>query len=82
MTGDDNGRWGGEYFLYPADYGAYLENVVDTVVRLRGYASLVFYSGCNECAAPRSAVDGRVDSPPRNIDDGIQKALERYFRQH
>jgi mannosylglycoprotein endo-beta-mannosidase len=75
MTGDNNGRWAGQY-SYPLDYEAYLANVEDTVKRLRRHPSLLFYGGCNECLAPPSSP--WVPNPPRVIDDGIQALLRKY----
>jgi len=75
MTGDNNGRWAGNY-SYPLNYEAYLENVEDTVKRLRRHPSLLFYGGCNECLAPRNST--WAPNPPGPINDGIQRILERF----
>lgn len=75
MTGDNNGRWAGN-FSWPIHYGAYLANVMDTVKRLRRHPSLLFYGGCNECLAPRSCE--WAPNPPRPIDDGIRRLIERF----
>lgn len=75
MTGDNNGRWGGNY-SWPLDYDAYLTNVEDTVKRLRRHASLLFYCGCNECLAPRNST--WAPNPPHTIDQGIQRLLKTY----
>ena len=75
MTGDNNGRWAGNY-SYPLDYDAYLANVEDTVKRLRRHPSLLFYGGCNECSAPRNS--SWAPNPPRPINGGIQRILERF----
>eukprot|EP00978_Attheya_sp_CCMP212_P017947 scaffold48493_cov54-Attheya_sp.AAC.2 len=70
MTGDNNGRWAGNY-SWPLDYGTYLANCKDTIRRLRQHASLLFYGGGNELWAPDSA-----SSPPRQINEGIQSLLQ------
>lgn len=75
MTGDNNGRWAGNY-SWPLDYSAYLANVEDTVKRLRRHPSLLFYGGCNECLAPRSST--WAPNPPNQIDDGIRKVIDQY----
>ena len=72
MTGDNNGRWAGNY-SWPLDHKAYLANVQDTVLRLRRFASLLFYGGCNECLAPPG-----LANPPRDIDHEIQGILNLY----
>lgn len=76
MTGDNNGRWAGNY-NWPENHSAYLYHIRDTVQRLRGYASLLFYSGCNECLAPKGANDA-YPNPPRSIDDGIRTILNDF----
>ena len=75
MTGDNNGRWAGNY-SYPFDYDAYLANVEDTIKRLRRHPSLLFYGGCNECLAPRNS--NWAPNPPGPINDGIQSLLDRF----
>ena len=86
MTGDNNGRWAGNWSWPHFDGGddnggadhvhvSYLANVHDTILRLRRHASLLFYCGCNECLAPRSYIFG---SPPLDIDSGIRKILAKY----
>ena len=72
MTGDNNGRWAGNY-TWPLNYQSYLSNAKDVVRRLRRHPSLLFYGGCNECLAPRGQL-----SPPRTIDDGIRDAIRKY----
>jgi hypothetical protein len=47
MTGDNNGRWGGEY-SYPEDNQAYIDNVKSVVLRLRTHASLFLWCAGNE----------------------------------
>jgi len=47
MTGDNNGKFGGEY-SYPDDHHAYMVNVNSTIVRLRSHASLAVWVFGNE----------------------------------
>jgi hypothetical protein len=75
MTGDNNGRWAGNY-SWPLDYDSYLFNIKDTVKRLRRHASLLFYGGCNECAAPRKST--WFPNPPQEIDSGIRSILNSH----
>ena len=42
MTGDNNGRWAGEW-SWPEDHAAYLQCVADTVRMLRNHASLALW---------------------------------------
>lgn len=72
MTGDNNGRWAGSY-KWPLNYQVYLDNVLDTVLRLRQHASLLFFGGCNECLAPSN-----LSSPPLAIDRGIRDIIEQF----
>ena len=67
MSGDNNGRWGGSYD-YPFEKDAYLEMVEDTVLRLRGHPSLMFWGGGNELW-PASK------SPPPVIRSGLEKTV-------
>jgi mannosylglycoprotein endo-beta-mannosidase len=75
MTGDNNGRWAGNY-SWPFNYEAYLVNVEDTIKRLRRHASLLFYGGCNECLSSRTSE--WAPNPPRTIDDGIRILIETF----
>ena len=47
MTGDNNGRWAGNY-SWPEDHSIFLACVRDTVVMLRNHPSLLFWVGGNE----------------------------------
>eukprot|EP00911_Craspedida_sp_UC1_P001301 UC1_evm1s980 len=47
MTGDNNGRWAGNY-SWPEDQDVYLDNVRDVVRALRNHPSLMVYVGGNE----------------------------------
>lgn len=75
MTGDNNGRWAGNY-SWPRDYTAYLVNVEDNVKRLRRHASLLFYAGCNECLSMRESP--WAPNPPLLLDDGIRRIFEKF----
>ena len=75
MTGDNNGRWAGNY-SWPLDYNAYLVNVEDTIKRLRHHPSLLFYCGCNECLSNRASP--WAPNPPRSLDDGMRQLLDKF----
>lgn len=75
MTGDNNGRWAGNY-SWPLDYSSYLENVEDVVRRLRRHPSLLFYGGCNECFVPRNST--WFPNPPAEIDNGIRFIISNF----
>jgi len=75
MTGDNNGRWAGNY-SWPLDHRTYLVNVADTIRRLRRHPSLLFYGGCNECLAPRG--NRWAPNPPATIDQGIRSMLKQF----
>jgi len=64
MTGDNNGRWGGDY-SYPLDYDSYLDQARDTIKMIRSHPSLLFYGGGNELF-PQSF------SPPPYIARGLK----------
>ena len=72
MSGDNNGRWGGEYD-YPDDKEAYLEMVEDTVLRLRGFTSLLFWGGGNELwpagQSPPPVIRAGLESLVDSLDD-------------
>jgi len=65
MSGDNNGRWGGDV-KWPEDYGLYLSLAKETILRLRGKTSLMFYSGGNELYSDD------YDSPPKPILTGLE----------
>ena len=67
MSGDNNGRWAGEY-AWPLDHAAYLDNARDTVRALRAHASLLFWCGGNELDPP-----GRNPSP--DVAAGLRAIL-------
>lgn len=47
QTGDNNGRWAGNY-SWPLDHAGYLGAAADTIRSIRGHASLLLYVGGNE----------------------------------
>ena len=48
MTGDNNGRWAGNY-SWPDSHTLYMSHVRDAIRMLRIHPSLLFWNGCNEC---------------------------------
>ena len=70
MTGDNNGRFAGNY-TWPDDPASYLYNLKDTILRLRIHACILLYCGGNEIGPPES-------SPPKMIADGIRDTLATY----
>ena len=70
MTGDNNGRWAGSYD-WPDDFAAYEAAADDTILRLRRFASLLWYGGGNELY-PRSK------SPPPRVWASIEASLARH----
>jgi len=77
MTGDNNGRFAGDYD-WPLDHEAYLHNVWDTVKRLRNHPSLAWYGGGNELFPIADADSGNGSggvSPPSDIEAGIKQVI-------
>ncbi len=70
MTGDNNGRFAGEYD-WPNDHASYTVNVRDVVRRLRNHPSLAFFGGGNELYPINQ-------SPPTDIDDQIRRYIGKY----
>jgi len=68
MSGDNNGRWAGDYD-WPEDKGAYLTMVEDMVMMVRHHASLLFWCGGNELW-PREL------NPPPEIQRGLTAIVE------
>ncbi|KAL7499273.1 hypothetical protein ACHAWT_006894 [Skeletonema menzelii] len=70
MTGDNNGRFAGEYD-WPTDHVSYILNVRDVIRKLRNHPSLAFFGGGNELYP--------IDlSPPRDIDEQIRRYIRTY----
>jgi hypothetical protein len=67
MTGDNNGRFAGEYD-WPNDHVTYTKNVRDVVRRLRNHPSLAMFGGGNELFPIEK-------SPPKDIKDFLQKYI-------
>ncbi len=70
MTGDNNGRFAGEYD-WPNDHVSYIINVRDVVSKLRNHPSFAFFGGGNEL----HPID---QSPPRDIDEQIRRYIGKY----
>ena len=78
MSGDNNGRWGGEY-NYPTHHDSYLRQARDMVYMVRSHPSLLFWGGGNELYPKGS-------SPPSDIADGLEAIMSnldptRFFIQ-
>lgn len=70
MTGDNNGRWAGNY-SWPDDHAAYLANAESVFRRNRNRASLLMYAFGNELYSPSA----RASSPPADITAALQALL-------
>jgi mannosylglycoprotein endo-beta-mannosidase len=70
MTGDNNGRWAGNY-SWPDDHTSYLINAQDTILRLRKHTSLLLYCGGNE-------LNPRGLNPNPEIARGLATLLGTY----
>lgn len=70
MTGDNNGRFAGEYD-WPNDHASYIVNVRDVVRRLSNHPSLAFFGGGNELYPTNQ-------SPPTDIDEQIRRYIGKY----
>jgi mannosylglycoprotein endo-beta-mannosidase len=68
MTGDNNGRWAGNY-SFPTDHSTYLACVRDTVRMLRNHPSLLFWCGGNELFPAKK-------NPPPDIARAIPEILQ------
>ena len=71
MTGDNNGRWGGDVD-WPEDQQNYLNIATDVVLMLRQHPSLMFWCGGNELYSD----DG--GSPPDYIQWGLRYITSWY----
>ena len=70
MTGDNNGRFAGDYD-WPNDHVSYTNNVRDVVRKLRNHPSLAFFGGGNELYPTNK-------SPPRDIEEQIRSCVGVY----
>jgi hypothetical protein len=68
MTGDNNGRWGGEH-SYPDDHALYIRNARDVIRRVRNHPSLLLWCGGNELSPP-------AQSPPHDIASALVQAVQ------
>lgn len=72
MSGDNNGRWAGNY-SWPLDGRAYAAAVADTTRRLRRFASLFLYGGGNELwPASLSPPSFAMTAITNALDEGTQ----------
>ena len=69
MTGDNNGRWAGNY-SWPNDHSLYLESASDVVRMLRRHPSLLFWCGGNELYP-------KLVNPPPSIGNGLASMIRR-----
>jgi mannosylglycoprotein endo-beta-mannosidase len=67
MTGDNNGRWAGDYD-WPNDHDIFLAQAEDMIRMIRRHASLMFYCAGNELW-PSSK------SPPPKIQHGLRQLI-------
>ena len=68
MTGDNNGRWAGNY-AWPDNHEVYISNAIDTIKARRGHPSLAIWVLGNELYPV-------ARNPPRDIRDALASALE------
>ena len=74
MTGDNNGRWAGE-FDWPLDHALFAESAADAVRMLRSHASLMFWCGGNELFP-------KERNPNPNISQSYMPSTLESLRQH
>lgn len=67
MTGDNNGRWAGNY-SWPDDTQSYLRNAKSTILSLRPHASLLLW-----CAGNELHPEGQ--NPNTAVATGLQQLL-------
>jgi hypothetical protein len=70
MSGDNNGRWAGEY-TWPLNHDVYLDNAKDMILMLRNHPSLLFWCGGNELFPANK-------SPPPDISNTWPTLLAQY----
>ena len=76
MTGDNNGRWGGEY-SWPDCSDSYLDNARASILAVRSHPSLLLWCGGNE-------LNPKGSNPNPTIQEGLSSLLsqldpDRYF---
>ena len=69
MTGDNNGRWGGEA-SWPDDHTSYLANAKSAILSTRTHPSLLLWCFGNE-------LDPDGESPPEDIRTSLQDMLKQ-----
>merc|ERR1719445_2459089 len=67
MSGDNNGRWAGEY-NWPDDHSLYIRSARDVVRMLRNHPSLLFWCGGNELSPPEK-------NPSPDIESALELAI-------
>jgi len=67
MTGDNNGRWGGQYD-YPEDPDSFLDQSANVIKMIRHHPSLLFYGAGNELYP-------KGKSPRSEIAQGLQQIV-------
>lgn len=70
QTGDNNGRWAGNY-NWPLNHHVYLDNARDMILMVRNHPSLLFWCGGNELY-PKSS------SPPKDIATDLPSLISKY----
>jgi len=67
MSGDNNGRWAGDY-NWPLDHSSYLSQATDMVLMIRSHPSLLFWCGGNELWPSNL-------NPPLEIQAGLENIV-------
>ena len=82
MSGDNNGRWAGSY-SDPLDHQLYLAAAADTVSRLRGHPSLLFWCGGNELYPAGSSPPPDIAGEKGEAKEGRECTLSEFsvYRQ-
>ena len=70
MTGDNNGRWAGNY-SWPLNHAVYLDNAKDMIKMVRHHPSLLFWCGGNELYPVES-------NPSKDIALGLKSLVSTY----
>jgi len=70
MSGDNNGRWAGDY-SWPLNHDVYLDNAKDMILMLRNHPSLLFWCGGNELYPA-------TKSPPPDIANDLPTLIAQY----
>eukprot|EP01063_Lacrimia_lanifica_P001598 TRINITY_DN10816_c0_g1_i1.p1 TRINITY_DN10816_c0_g1~~TRINITY_DN10816_c0_g1_i1.p1 ORF type:complete len:1001 (+),score=359.81 TRINITY_DN10816_c0_g1_i1:333-3005(+) len=73
MTGDNNGRWGGNH-TWPEDHSVYMDNAKDVVAMLKHHASLAFWCLGNE-------LDG-MEGKAHGVDGALLDRLTEFVHAY